>query len=101
MARKGLIETNLRRRKLVKRHETKRQALKTVVMSKTSSMEEKFVAQVALAQLPRNSSAVRIRNRCALTGRPRGYYRRFDLSRITLREFAAFGMLPGVKKSSW
>jgi small subunit ribosomal protein S14 len=101
MSRKGLIETNARRRKLVKSFANKRQALKDVVMSKTLSMEERFIAQVKLAQLPRNSSKVRIRNRCELTGRPRGYYRRFNLSRITLREFAAFGLLPGVKKSSW
>ena len=70
-------------------------------MSKTLSLEERFIAQTKLAQLPRNSSKVRIRNRCELTGRPRGYYRRFNLSRITLRELASFGMLPGVKKSSW
>ena len=101
MSRKGLIETNTRRKRLVKSFSAKRQKLKDIVMSKASSMEERFIAQTKLAQLPRNSSKVRIRNRCELTGRPRGYYRRFNLSRITLREFASFGLLPGVKKSSW
>lgn len=70
-------------------------------MSKILPIEERFVAQTKLAQMPRNSSKVRIRNRCELTGRPRGYYRRFKVSRITLRELAAFGFLPGIKKSSW
>jgi small subunit ribosomal protein S14 len=101
MARKGLIENNLKRRRLVEKFSKKRKELKDIVMSKTKSMEERFVAQTELAQLPRNSSKVRIRNRCELTGRPRGYYRRFNLSRITFREFASFGLLPGVKKSSW
>jgi small subunit ribosomal protein S14 len=101
MARKGLLETNLRRQKLVKSYSNKRQSLKAILMSKETSMEEKFVAQTKMAQLPRNSSKVRVRNRCELTGRPRGFYRRFKLSRITLRELASFGMLPGVKKSSW
>ena len=101
MARKGLIQTNLRRRKLVEKYSKKRKALKDVIMNKTVSLEEKFVAQIKLAKLPRNSSKVRIRNRCELTGRPRGYYRRFNMSRITLRELASFGLLPGVKKSSW
>jgi small subunit ribosomal protein S14 len=101
MARKGLIQNNLKRQKLVKSYLKKRQELKLIVMSKTLSLEERFIAQTKLAQLPRNSSKVRIRNRCELTGRPRGYYRRFNLSRITLRELASFGMLPGVKKSSW
>ena len=101
MARKGLIQTNLRRRKLVQKYSQKRQKLKKITMSKTLPMEERFFAQIKLAQLPRNSSKVRIRNRCELTGRPRGYYRRFKLSRITLRELASFGQLPGVTKSSW
>ena len=101
MARKGLMQNNLKRQKLVKSYLKKRQELKLIVMSKTLSLEERFIAQTKLAQLPRNSSKVRIRNRCELTGRPRGYYRRFNLSRITLRELASFGMLPGVKKSSW
>ena len=101
MARKGLIQNNLKRQKLVKSYSKRRQELKLIVMSKTLSLEERFIAQTKLAQLPRNSSRVRIRNRCELTGRPRGYYRRFNLSRITLRELASFGMLPGVKKSSW
>ena len=101
MARKGLIQTNLRRRKLVESYSKKRQALKKITMNKSLPLEERFVAQIKLAQLPRNSSKVRIRNRCELTGRARGYYRRFKLSRITFRELASFGFLPGVTKSSW
>ena len=101
MARIGLIQTNLRRQKLVKSYSEKRQSLKQIVMNKALSLEERFIAQTKLAKLPRNSSKVRVRNRCELTGRARGYYRRFNLSRITLRELASFGMLPGVRKSSW
>ena len=101
MARKGLVQTNLNRMKLVKSFADKRQKLKDIIMNKMTSIEEKFLAQVKLAKLPRNSSRVRIRNRCELTGRSRGYYRRFRLSRICLREMASFGLLPGVKKSSW
>lgn len=101
MARKGLVETNLNRVKLVKSYADKRQKLKDIIMNKMTSIEEKFLAQLKLAKLPRNSSRVRIRNRCELTGRSRGYYRRFRLSRICLREMASFGLLPGVKKSSW
>lgn len=101
MARKGLVQTNLNRERLAKTYAAKRQTLKDIIMSKVTSIEDKFFAQVKLAKLPRNSSRVRIRNRCELTGRSRGYYRRFKMSRICLREMASFGLLPGVKKSSW
>jgi small subunit ribosomal protein S14 len=101
MARKGLVQTNLNRGKLVKKYASKRAALKSIIMSKVLSMEERFLAQMKLAELPRNSSAVRLRNRCELTGRSRGYYRRFKMSRICLREMASYGLLPGVRKSSW
>ncbi|NRA73314.1 MAG: 30S ribosomal protein S14 [Rickettsiales bacterium] len=101
MARKGLVQNDLKRRKLVKKFLKKRQELKKITMNKTLSLEERFFAQIKLAQLPRNSSKVRVRNRCAITGRARGYYRRFGVSRITLRELASFGKLPGVTKSSW
>ena len=101
MAKKGKIENNLYRMKLAKKFAQKRADLKATIMNKETSMEEKFAAQLELAKLPRNSSKVRIRNRCAVTGRPRGFYRRFQLSRICLREMTAFGLIPGVKKSSW
>lgn len=101
MAKKGTIQKNLNRGKLVKQYANKRKALKGIVMNKEASMEERFAAQLKLAQLPRNSAKIRLRNRCAITGRPRGFYRRFKLSRIMLREMAGFGLLPGVRKSSW
>ena len=101
MAKKGTIQTNLNRAKLVKKYSTKRASLKSIVMSKEASMEDRFAAQLKLAKLPRNSSKIRLRNRCAITGRPRGFYRKFKLSRIMLREMAGFGLLPGVKKASW
>ncbi len=101
MAKKGTIQTNLNREKLVKKYQNKRAELKTSVANRDLSPEERFSAQLKLAQLPRNSSGVRLRNRCEITGRPRGYYRKFGISRIAFREMASFGLLPGVKKSSW
>ncbi|MBP9791859.1 MAG: 30S ribosomal protein S14 [Rickettsiales bacterium] len=101
MAKKGTIQKNLNRGKLVRQYANKRSALKSIVMSKLVSMEERFAAQLKLAKLPRNSAKIRLRNRCAITGRPRGFYRKFQLSRIMLREMAGFGLLPGVKKASW
>ena len=101
MAKKGTIQTNLNRGVLVKKYANKRKALKSIVMNKEASMEERFAAQLKLAKLPRNSAKIRLKNRCAITGRPRGFYRKFKLSRIMLREMASFGLLPGVKKASW
>ncbi|MCH9753779.1 MAG: 30S ribosomal protein S14 [Alphaproteobacteria bacterium] len=101
MAKKGTIQTNLNRELLVKKFKNKRASLKALIADKTLSSEERFAAQLKLAKLPRNSSEVRLRNRCEITGRPRGFYRRFKISRIALREMASFGLLPGVKKSSW
>lgn len=101
MAKKGTIQTNLNRTELVKKYKNKREKLKHIVSNKTLSTEERFMAQLKLAELPRNSSKVRLRNRCEITGRPRGFYRKFKVSRIALREMASFGLLPGVKKSSW
>lgn len=101
MASASRIEKNLNRKKLVAKFETKRKNLKAIVMDKTTSNEDRFAAQQKLNKLPRNSSKVRIRNRCAVTGRPRGYYRKFDVCRIILREEALKGELPGVKKASW
>jgi small subunit ribosomal protein S14 len=101
MAKKSAIEKNKRRQKLVQRYAAKRQRLKAIVADRSLPEDERFQAQLALNELPRNSSPVRIRNRCELTGRPRGYYRKFKLSRIALRELAHEGQLPGVVKSSW
>jgi small subunit ribosomal protein S14 len=101
MAKKSSIETNEHRRELVDRFRAKRAELKKIVQDKTVEPEERFEATLQLAKLPRNSSRVRVRNRCILTGRPRGYYRKFGLSRIALRELASQGQIPGVVKSSW
>jgi small subunit ribosomal protein S14 len=101
MAKKSTIEKNNRRAKLAKRFEKKREALKAVANDKALPMEQRFEARLKLAQLPRNSSPTRIRNRCELSGRPRGYYRKLKLSRIALRDLASTGKIPGMIKSSW
>ncbi len=101
MAKKSAIEKNERRRRLVAKFEAKRAALKKIIMDRNRDPEERFEATLALAKLPRNSSPVRVRNRCMLTGRPRGYYRKFGLSRIALRELASQGLIPGCVKASW
>ncbi|MBK5946852.1 30S ribosomal protein S14 [Rhodobacter veldkampii DSM 11550] len=101
MAKKSMVERELKREKLVKRHAAKRAALKAVIEDQSRPMEERFKASLKLAELPRNSSAVRLHNRCQLTGRPHAYYRKLKLSRIMLRELASFGQIPGMVKSSW
>ena len=101
MAKKGMIEKNNRRRRMSKSKATTRTALKTLIMDKETSIEERFDAVMKLAKMPRNSAKVRIRNRCELSGRPRGFYRKFKISRIALRELASAGQIPGVIKSSW
>jgi len=101
MAKKSAIEKNKRRRQLVARYSEKRTELKEVVSDLSQPAEVRFQAQLKLAQLPRNSSPVRVRNRCELSGRPRGYYRKFGISRIALRDLASMGQVPGVVKSSW
>jgi len=101
MAKKGKIETNERRKRMVKKYAKKRAELLAIARDRSRPIEERFEAQMKLAKLPRNSAPIRVRNRCELTGRPRGYYRRFRLSRIALRELASKGLLPGVTKSSW
>lgn len=101
MAKKSSIEKNARRRRMAKRYEAKRTELKTIVMDQARPIEERFDAQLKLAELPRNSSPTRIRNRCEMTGRPRAYYRKLKLSRIALRELASAGLIPGMVKSSW
>lgn len=96
-----MTEREIKRKKLAKQYAKKRAALKKQVMDKTVTIEERFAAQLELNGLPRDSSQSRYRNRCAVTGRPRGFYRKFKLSRIVLRELAAFGQIPGLTKSSW
>ncbi len=101
MAKLCIIEREQKRELLVAKYAKKRAALKAVISSQTASQEEKWDAQVVLQNLPRNSSAVRLRNRCQLTGRPRGVYRKFGLGRNKLREMAMFGDIPGLTKASW
>jgi len=101
MAKKSSIEKNNRRRKMTKQFASRRKKLKAIVQDKKLPVEERFAATLKLAELPRNSSATRIRNRCEMTGRPRAYYRKHRLSRIALRELGSKGLIPGLVKSSW
>jgi len=101
MAKTRAVEKNHRRRKMVKQQAAKRLRLKAIARNQALPIEERFTAQLKLAQLPRNGSKVRIRNRCELTGRPRGFYRKFKLSRIALRELGSRGQIPGMVKASW
>ncbi|MFK7855645.1 MAG: 30S ribosomal protein S14 [Granulosicoccus sp.] len=101
MAKKSMIAREAKRTKLVRQHADKRTALKAVVASEESSFEEKMEAVTALQKLPRDSSPARQRNRCRITGRPHGYYRKFGLSRNKLREAAMRGDVPGLVKASW
>src|SRR5581483_5727662 len=101
MAKKSSIEKNNRRRKMTKQFAGRRSKLKAVARDKQKPMEERFAAALKLAELPRNSSAVRIRNRCELTGRPRAFYRKHKLSRIALRNLGSKGLIPGLVTSSW
>ena len=101
MAKKSSIEKNERRRKMTKKFSGRRSRLKAIAMDKTKPMEERFAASLKLAELPRNGSATRIRNRCEVTGRPRAFYRKLKMSRIALRELGSKGLVPGLVKSSW
>ncbi|MBV8168407.1 MAG: 30S ribosomal protein S14 [Alphaproteobacteria bacterium] len=101
MAKTSSVEKNKRREKLAQRFAAKRARLKAIADDKKVDQEERFAARLKLAELPRNSSKTRIRNRCELTGRPRAVYRKFKLSRIALRELASTGQIPGMVKSSW
>jgi small subunit ribosomal protein S14 len=101
MAKKSSIEKNDRRRRLTKKYSGRRSRLKEIARDKNKPMEERFAASLKLAELPRNSSATRIRNRCEITGRPRGFYRKHKISRIALRDLGSKGMIPGLLKSSW
>ncbi|ODN68914.1 30S ribosomal protein S14 [Methylobrevis pamukkalensis] len=96
MAKKSAIENNKRRERLVKKYAAKRAALKAVSVNEELPIEERFAAVLKLAELPRNSSATRVRNRCEVTGRPRAYYRKLKMSRIALRDLGSNGLIPGL-----
>ena len=101
MAKTSAIQRNLKRIRLVKRFLKKRESLKKIIKNKKLPLEERFWAQLKLAKMPRNSARIRIRNRCEITGRPHGVYRKLRISRIALRELALSGKIPGMTKSSW
>ena len=101
MARKSVVNRQLKRESLVIKYNEKRKSLRLIIQSSSSSIEEKIAAQESLQKLPRDASPVRLRNRCSLTGRPRGVYKKFGLARGKLREFAMNGEIPGVTKASW
>ena len=101
MAKKSAIDKNRKRQKLVDRYAAKRARLKAIADDRDLPVEERFAARLKLAEMPRNSSATRLHNRCELTGRPKAYYRRFKISRIALRDLASKGQIPGMVKASW
>ena len=101
MAKTSSVEKNKRRRRMVAQYAAKRAKLKAIAADRNKPMDERFLAQMKLAELPRNSSKTRIRNRCEMTGRARGFYRKIKLSRNKLRELASQGLIPGMTKSSW
>ena len=101
MAKTSAVEKNRKRMRLAKKFEGRRARLKAIAQDRSLPAEECFAARLKLAELPRNSAPVRIRNRCEISGRPRGYYRKFKISRIALRDLASQGQIPGMTKSSW
>lgn len=101
MAKKSMVAREAKRQKLVEKYAAKRAALKEIANNTDLPMEERFKARLKLAELPRNSSATRLHNRCQVTGRPKAYYRKLQMSRIALRELASKGQIPGMVKSSW
>ena len=101
MAKTSAIERNLKRIRLSKKFKKKRDALKKIIKNKKLPLTERFQAQLKLSKLPRNSAKIRIRNRCEITGRPHGVYRKLKISRIALRDLASSGKIPGMTKSSW
>ena len=101
MAKTSAIEKNKRRGKMAKKFASKRTRLKAIASNRELPAEERFAARLKLAALPRNSAPTRIRNRCVVSGRPRAYYRKFQLSRIALRDLASSGQIPGMVKASW
>ena len=101
MAKKSAIQKNLNKAIKVKKNKSRRDRLKAICSDRLIPIEERFEAQLKLAQMPRNGAKIRLRNRCLITGRPRGYYRKVKMSRIALRELALSGQIPGMVKSSW
>ena len=101
MAKTSAVERNLKRIRLSKKFQKKRDALKKIIKNKKLPLTERFQAQLKLSKLPRNSAKTRIRNRCEITGRPHGVYRKLKISRIALRDLASSGKIPGMTKSSW
>ena len=101
MARLGSINKNNQRRQLVEKSTNRRDKLKEVIYDKNVDFEERLQAVIKLSELPRNSSATRVRNRCEVSGRPRGFHRKFRMSRIAVRELGSMGLIPGLIKSSW
>jgi len=101
MAKKSKVVKNLQRQKLVEQYSKKRSELLSIIKDPKTSIDDKRLAYMKIEKLPRDANPIRVRNRCNLTGRPRGFYRRFGLSRIALRELVLKGRVPGVKKASW
>ena len=101
MAKTSAVQKNLKRIKLVKKYQNKRAALKKIIKNKKLELSERFAAQLKLNKLPKNSSKIRVRNRCEVSGRPHGVYRKLRISRIALRDMASSGKIPGMTKSSW
>ena len=101
MAKKSSVQKNLNRAKLVARYADKRARLKAIANDKELPIEERFQAGLKLSEMPRNGAKIRLRNRCEVSGRPRGYYRKFKMSRIALRELGSAGQVPGLVKSGW
>ena len=101
MAKKSMIERDLKRRKLAKSFDAKRTRLKAIIKDQANPAEERFMAALKLAEIPRNASKTRIRNRCLVSGRPRGFYRKLKMSRLALRQLGSEGKIPGLVKSSW
>ena len=101
MAKTSAIQKNIKRIKMVEKFAKKRANLKKIIKNKKLDLSERFAAQLKLDKLPKNSSKVRIRNRCGVSGRPHGYYRKLRVSRIALRDMASAGKIPGIVKSSW
>lgn len=101
MAKKAMVERERKRQRMVERHAKARQAMKDILVNRDITIEERFKITLKLAKMPRNSSSVRLHNRCQVTGRPKGYYRKLKVSRIALRELGGSGQIPGMIKSSW
>ena len=101
MAKKSAIQKNLNKEKQVKKNKSRRERLKSICSNRSLPMEQRFEAQLKLNKLPKNSAKIRIRNRCEVSGRPHGVYRKLKISRIALRDMASSGKIPGITKSSW